>query len=122
MTAFRPLLCSLALLALTACSTTPTSDKAPSATPSTGGFSPLRAQSIAIPGAGAWDCAPSTASALSQCRKTQTAAEEAPQTARRPGLLPVAATGGAPGLPPEGAAFAMPTFAASAEIPMVAPQ
>ena len=77
-------LAALSLLALAA-ACTPTGDKAEvearPPVPSTGGFAPLRAETITVPGGGQWICVPSTqAAAPSRCE---------PQLAGRPGLVPV---------------------------------
>lgn len=88
-------------------------------TPTSGGFSPLRAQSIAIPGQGAWECTPSGKGAMSGCQHTTQDQEGA-----RPGVLPLRSVGGVEDLeeqPGGGTPFVMPVFDAEDEIPMQQP-
>lgn len=80
---YARLLCTLPLaLLIAAC--TPSTDGAEVAArppvPSTGGFAPLRAETITVSGGGAWVCTPAGAGQPSRC---------APKIAGRPGLVPV---------------------------------
>ena len=110
---------ALLVLGLAACTTPqPPADppKAPVAAPSSGGFSPLRAQAIPVPGGGAWICAPGAAE-----RGPTACAPAEPGISARPGVLPVAAAIGGPPEPIEGVPFTIPRFDAAAEIEMRPP-
>lgn len=121
------LACAL-LFGVAACSDTPTEPTpkptpAPvAAMPTTGGFSPLRAQVVDIPGHGTFSCTPVATGGFSGCTPAPagtTVAPSAPEpTIVRPGALPISAVGGPPDLPPSGTPITIPTFDDSAEIPM----